>query len=72
MPKRAILIAKTNKPVPTPQGVVQVPKDMTKIVELTTTLQEVLRYADEQKVDSIVVIFESEDPDIRRPHIVGN
>lgn len=54
-----------------PDGsLVNVAKDVTKVVELDTTLQELLMHAQDKQVDALTLIFESEDPDVRkRPNI---
>ncbi len=71
MSKRVIVIAKISSPVNTPSGqVAWVQKDITKVVELDTTLEELLQYADGKSVDGLTLIFETEDPDLRKPSLV--
>ena len=66
MAKRVIVVAKTVSYGKAPDGsVINVQRDITKVVELETTLGELLKYAEGKKVDALTLIFETEDPDLR-------
>ena len=64
--KRAVLMTKTVVTTMTPQGPAQKQVDLTKVVSLGTTLEEILGYCQEKGTNITTVIFESDAPEIPR------